>query len=270
MRVVVLVAGKGTRMGSSIPKPLTNFAGKPLLVRQLESLRPWVSDIALVTGYAEGSYAGLARQWSLTIFKDESYRTGNMVSSLLAAREWFDGKEDLLVSYGDIAFSPRVVRAIIDANSREMSLPVNTCWRPLWEARFNDPLTDVESLRMTEGRVSALGARPSSLDDVEGQYMGMIFIPKNRQADLIVSLQRQVEDNPKVSMTEALSNLIEEGMEVRPIFVNGGWLEVDTPSDLLLYIRLLADGSLHKLIHDDQSYWKSESELSTEDPPISH
>ncbi len=48
--LVLLAAGKGTRLGSRIPKPWISLAGKPLLLHSLESLHalPWVDRVALV------------------------------------------------------------------------------------------------------------------------------------------------------------------------------------------------------------------------------
>jgi NDP-sugar pyrophosphorylase family protein len=47
-----------------------------------------------------------------------------------------------------------------------------------------------------------------------------------------------------MDMTSLLRGLLEQGVPVRAVPCVGGWVEVDQPSDLLLYERLLADRQL--------------------------
>lgn len=55
MQAVIMAGGKGTRLSSvlkDIPKPMVNFAGKPLLEYQIENLKEnGITDITLVIGY---------------------------------------------------------------------------------------------------------------------------------------------------------------------------------------------------------------------------
>ena len=54
MQIVILAAGKGTRMGEltlTVPKPLLPYHGKTLLEHKLDSLPPAVTEIILVIGY---------------------------------------------------------------------------------------------------------------------------------------------------------------------------------------------------------------------------
>lgn len=55
MRAVIMAGGKGTRLSTvlkDIPKPMVDFAGKPLLERQIDNLKEnGITDIILVVGH---------------------------------------------------------------------------------------------------------------------------------------------------------------------------------------------------------------------------
>ena len=52
---IILAAGKGTRMRSSLPKPLHQLAGKPLIEWVLDSMVAANAKDAMIVGGADGS-----------------------------------------------------------------------------------------------------------------------------------------------------------------------------------------------------------------------
>ena len=101
--VIILAAGRGTRMRSARPKVLHPLAGLPLIehvVRAAESLRP--ARIALVVGHqAEHVEAALARRGSIACARQhEQCGTGH---ALLQAEPLFAGLEGtIVVLSGDV------------------------------------------------------------------------------------------------------------------------------------------------------------------------
>jgi choline kinase len=101
------------------------------------------------------------------------------------------------------------------------------------------------------GRLVSIGQRVQEIDHIQGQYIGLVSF---RAAGLNVAcdLARQEraanirgeflirEDRPfsKLFMTDFLQGLINHGAEVWPAWVEGGWIEIDTLSDLDLASRL--------------------------------
>jgi dTDP-glucose pyrophosphorylase len=54
MKAIILAAGRGSRMGeltNSIPKPLIDFKGKPLLSYKLEALPQEITEAIIIVGY---------------------------------------------------------------------------------------------------------------------------------------------------------------------------------------------------------------------------
>ena len=65
LNVVVLAAGKGTRMVSSLPKVLHKIAGKPLLLHVLETARSLDCDnLQVVTGFGSEAVEEALGQWA--------------------------------------------------------------------------------------------------------------------------------------------------------------------------------------------------------------
>lgn len=74
MQAIIMAGGKGTRLSSvlkDIPKPMVNFAGKPLLAHQIENLKNnGITEIILVIGYLGEvirKYFGDGRKFGVSI-----------------------------------------------------------------------------------------------------------------------------------------------------------------------------------------------------------
>lgn len=236
MRAVILAAGRGSRLGSLTderPKCLVELRGRPLLERQIEALTSaGIEEIAIVTGYQAGRLAG----YSDTRFHNRRWDETNMVRSLGAAAEWL-AAGPCLVAYSDIFYSPETVRALAEEDTAPIAIAYDPDWRRLWEARFEDPLSDAESFRLDlERSVTEIGARTSSLDEIEGQYMGLLrFTPQGWRAveELLDGLPAEAGD--RLDMTGLLSRLIDRGLKIRAVPCVGPWGEVDQPSDIAHY-----------------------------------
>lgn len=241
MKAIILAAGQGTRLRpltNDRPKCLVELGSKPLLDHQLDVLRgAGINDITVVAGYREDQIkrAGLRK------ILNPRYAFTNMVYTLFCAHELMDGKEDLIISYGDIVYEPRVLQALLDCNA-PVCLTIDREWRRYWELRMDNPLEDAESLKLADGdKIVELGRKTDSYDDIQGQYMGLIKV----RADHVPLLPQVWErmdksasyfgkDFDNMFMTSFLQHLIDIGWDVRAAFVDNGWLEIDAPEDLEL------------------------------------
>lgn len=253
-RTLILAAGEGTRLRpltEFLPKTLVPLDGESLLARQMKvNQRAGIDDISIVTGHC----ASALKASGARLFHNPRYASTNMVESLSCARSLFDGSDDIVVAYGDIAYEPRLLESVLAAEA-PISVVVDVGWRQLWELRMDDPLSDAETMKLdVGGRIVELGEKPSSMDDIQGQYIGLFKVSR-RFAPLFFEAYDRLPAFPlhggrpreKIFMTAHLQNHINAGVEVLAAKVEHGWLEVDSVQDLLRYEAALADGRLQHL-----------------------
>ena len=239
MVVVILAAGRGTRLypyTEDHPKCLTLLNGQTLIERQLATLNAaGLNNVRVVTGYRQEmlDLPGLRR------VHNADWATTNMVRSLFAAEAFFG--TDLIVTYGDIVYNDAVLRALL-SSEHDISVVVDREWKTYWQARSEDPLGDAESLRMDDmGRIIDIGNRINSLNEPEGQYIGLMRFRNQGLVEMCQAyagmgrIKRPWMDERSLDqayMTDLLMELIHGKMDVHAVTVSGGWLEIDTTDDL--------------------------------------
>lgn len=236
MKAIILAAGRGSRMKSLTderPKCLVELRGKPLLEWQLAALRgAGISEIAIVTGYKRE----LLTDQGLTEFHNSRWAETNMVSSLACAETWLQ-TEPCIVSYSDIFYSPSAVLSLMTCNA-SLAVTYDPNWLELWTRRFGDPLLDAETFRLTaDNTLAEIGSTPKSVDDIQGQYMGLLRFTPDSWAE-IVRLRSTLtpEQRDKVHMTNTLQHVIDAGrLPIHALPYAGEWGEVDSSEDLFLY-----------------------------------
>lgn len=244
MRALILAAGRGSRMldlTADRPKGLVELGGRPLLERQIAALRAGgVTEIAIATGYRAEQLAPYADR----TFHNERWAETNMVRSLAGAAEWLE-RAPCLVSYADIVVTPPTVAALA-ACPADIAISYDPRWHDLWARRFADPLDDAETFhRAGDGRLVSIGAKPRALDEVQGQYMGLLRFTPAGWAAIRARLDGALAPRlDKLDMTSLLSDLLAAGLTVQTVAAQGPWIEVDSGEDLALYARMMEAGEL--------------------------
>ncbi len=234
MKAIILAAGRGSRMGSLTsdqPKCMTVLGGQSLLDRQLLALQQGgVTEQAIVRGYLAETFTQ-----SVTYFDNPRWIETNMVASLACADDWLR-HDSCLISYSDIVYGADSVRRLAAA-AGDIVITYDPHWRRLWELRFADPLSDAETFRLSDnGNLLEIGDRAGSLDDIEGQYMGLLRLtPSGWQtiADLMGRLAPEKLDS--LDMTSLLQLLLNVGVPIGCVAIAEPWYEVDSEADLRLY-----------------------------------
>lgn len=255
MKAIILAAGQGTRLRPHTddkPKCMVELAGKPLLHRQLEALRSvGVQRILLVGGYRADRLEAEGVERAI----NPRYAETNMVGTLFCAEDWMTPGEDFLIAYGDIVYEPRVVQSLLDTDA-PIAVSVDRQWQALWESRMDNPLSDAETLKIRDGnQIIELGKKPRSLDEIQGQYMGLIKV----RGDHVAAFRKawhaldqkalyDGKDFDNMYMTSFIQHLIDSGHDVRAAFTDNGWIEVDTVEDLAHYEKMQYAGALDRFI----------------------
>ena len=238
MRSIILAAGRGSRLRpitDKLPKSLVPLQGRSLLSYQLDVLRSaGIPDINIVTGYLPECFdiAGVS------YLHNPRYMETNMVYSLFVAESLFDPTTDLVISYGDIIYSPAVLKTLLKSNA-PISIAADRCWERYWHARMSNPLSDAETLKLNYDRVTEIGSRPTAYSDIQAQYIGLIKI-KALYLPAILEFWNSLKtpktygqpSRDQMCMTSFLQHLVVHGWDIRASLIENGWAEIDTLSDL--------------------------------------
>jgi choline kinase len=253
VRAIILAAGEGARLRPYTldrPKCLVELGGKPLLVQQIDVLkRAGIKSITVLTGYRAEQIEALG----YPTHHNPDYAHTNMVATLMCSAGLLNGGDDVLIAYSDILYEPRIIEALC-ACPEAMCATVDTLWLELWRIRMEDALADAETLKLDDQlNVIELGKKPLSLDDIQGQYMGLVklradFAPTVVDAYKQMDRQRLYDGHSfeNMYMTSFLQYLIGQGHPLKAVCVKNGWLEIDTVDDLMLYKQMYERGTLEK------------------------
>jgi len=241
VKAILLAAGRGSRLSpltDDRPKGMVELDGKPLLHYQLEVLHgAGITDIAVVTGYRGDRISHPAVP--IRRIENARWETTNMVASLYCAAPELSSAA--IVAYTDIVYQPSVIRSLL-ACPADICVVVDTGFLTYWKLRFDDPLSDVESLQMdAQGCITKIGDKVTDLDDVQAQYIGLMKFSAAGAALLRRTLD-SLRDDPgfdRMFMTDLLRHLIHAGHPVTAVPHRHGWVEIDSASDLELAGRIL-------------------------------
>lgn len=119
--LIILAAGKGTRMKSDLPKVLHPIAGAPMLIHAIVSGAPLEpAKVVVVAGHGADQVKAATLEFDDTIeitLQTEQLGTAHAVAQAGPALQGFDG--DALVLYGDTPFiQPDTLERMADARTR--------------------------------------------------------------------------------------------------------------------------------------------------------
>ncbi|AEP09345.1 putative sugar nucleotidyltransferase [Micavibrio aeruginosavorus ARL-13] len=216
-----------------VPKCLLKIEGRPLIEWQINAMREaGIDEIGIVTGYKREALSS----YGLVEFHNDKWQETNMVSSLSCADEWLKSSA-CVVSYSDIFYDSSAVSSL-KGSPAEVGITFDPNWLNLWANRFDDPLSDAETFRIDrDNTLLEIGGRASSVDEIQGQYMGLLRITPKGWVKIqeVRSGLPDLERN-KLQMTHLLQKLIaEDRCQISAIPYLGKWGEFDSADDIVAY-----------------------------------
>jgi len=241
MRVIILAAGSGSRLGSitdNIPKPLVEVNGRSIIERQIDIFQnKGIKDIVIVTGAKNEKF----NIKNISYVHDSEYDKHDQLGSLIAADLELSG--ELLITFGDILFDEHILEQILTTSSN-FAVAVDLNWTKSYEKRIDNPIELAGKVLIKDGKIKEFSENlPIEKEGcLIGEFLGIIKISKSNTLILQKCLH-QLQKNHKgkfhdaqsfkyAKITDFLQELIESNIDINPIFVCGKWCEIDTPKDL--------------------------------------
>ncbi len=224
MRGVIMAGGRGTRLRPitySIPKPLVPIAGKPCINYVLDSFhRAGVDSSIITTGYKfESLIKGVLEnqiQKERTLFSVEMEPAGTAGSVKRAAE--FMG-DTFLVGSGDILsdFELKDLVAFHKKNGFKISLALTT---------VEDP-SQLGIVETSNGRVVRFLEKPSKGETFSNLANAGIYVVEKEIMDYVP------DDKPYDFAREFFPKLLEMGIPIGGLEVQGTWVDTGRPPDLI-------------------------------------
>ena len=235
--LILLSAGSGKRLRPytvSKPKCFVKI-GKTTLIENLIKIvkKTRISKITLVYGKNYHLYKKL----KISLIKNQKFKTTNMLYSLFCSLK--ELKNNIIISYTDINFSQKIINRIFKEDDF-ISIVVDKDWKNYWKKRSLNYLNDIETLKINKkGFIDNIGQKViNEKIDVQGQYIGLIKIPKKLIKNIkeeLINLSKKGKINnikfEKAYMTDFLNYLIQKGYHLKPVFLEHEWIKVDTLKD---------------------------------------
>ncbi|KXC05510.1 NTP transferase domain-containing protein [Microbacterium hominis] len=221
LQTVILAAGMGSRLGRSLPKPLTALSdGRTIMQQQHDNIRAAFGSAARIT-----TVVGYRAEAIVDAFPDseyvynERYDQTNTSKSLLRALR-ATGRAGVLWLNGDVVFDPRVLgraRPLIDA---EQSF-----------ATVNTSSVSDEEVKYTVSSEGFIAELSKTVRGGVGEAVGINYISAADKRALIAQLSR-VDDQDYFERGLELA-IAENGLLLEPLDISDLYaVEVDFAEDL--------------------------------------
>jgi choline kinase len=249
-RAILIAAGRGKRLGThtdEIPKCMVQVGERPILGWVWDALASvGVDELVVIRGYRGDVLEQFVRSLvPKAIFVDNhEWQTNNILLSLACARRYLD--QPCYMTYSDIVFTRGVARAAADSTA-EIGLVIDRQFRDIYVGRTEHPLDEGEVADLLpDGTVARVGKKALPPAEAIGEYIGLsrlgargIAVAANT-IDQLAQRYAGREEEPfqraaryrNAYLTDLWQQLIDTGIRIDPILIDGQWREIDTGQDL--------------------------------------
>ena len=189
LAVIILAAGKGTRMNSDLHKVLHPIAGRPMVAHLLASVAELAPEReVVVAGHGREQLARVLGETAQIVVQDPQLGTGHAVQQAEPALADFAG--DVLILYGDVPFvRPATMRAMLDRlHGDDAPAVVVLSFEPEDALRYGRVIAD-------EGRIAKMVEYKDASAAERACHLCNSGLMAVRAADLFALLARVGNDN---------------------------------------------------------------------------
>jgi dTDP-glucose pyrophosphorylase len=226
-KAVILAAGRGTRMReltTSVPKPMVEVAGQPILAYIVEGLRDaGVRKFLIIVGYRKEvivNYFGNGSAFGVEIAYQEQIIQDGTGKVVALARE-FCGSDPFILSYGDILVDPASYVPLTQPGDAEMILTV----RHTLDVSKGGAVYLNDRFEVVDLREKQPSERPQT-----NWYNAGFYCFKPTIFPYIDRLQKS--QRGEYELTDAIRAMAHEGKSVRAVEIKGFWVDVRDPEIL--------------------------------------
>ncbi len=221
LQTVILAAGMGSRLGRSLPKPLTELSdGRSIMQQQHDNIRAAFGTDARITTVVGYKAEAIVEAFPhVDYVYNDRYDQTNTSKSLLRALTK-SGKGGVLWMNGDVVFDPRVLGRAIALIERDQSfVTVNT-------SKVSDE--EVKYTVSADGHINELS---KTVQGGIGEAVGINYISSTDKAAFIRQLSR-VDDQDYFERGLELA-IAEDSLRLQPLDISDLYaVEVDFAEDL--------------------------------------
>lgn len=221
VNVVILAAGMGSRLGRSLPKPLTELSdGRTIMQQQHDNIRAAFGDDAVITTVVGYKLEHIVEAFpEVEYVYNEAYDQTNTSKSLLRALK-ATGKAGVLWLNGDVVFDPQaLVRSAPLVHADRSFVTVNT-------AKVSD-----EEVKYTVDAEGFINEISKEVVGGLGEAVGINYISSADKQALIAQL-KHVDDQDYFERGIELA-IQHDGLRIEPVDISDLYaVEVDFAEDL--------------------------------------
>ena len=227
---IVLAASRGSGLGEATedaPKCMVDVRGKPLLRHLIGTLEAsGVGDVTVVRGYRKEA---IPRD-GIRVVDNDAYASNGEAASLACAADRLRG--ECVIVYGDVLFRQYILDGLL-GSAADITVVVDRSRRVAGNGRDLVAVDRADHGGYLDEQAPLLTAVAAEGAAVSGEWIGLMRVTAAGAGVLRAELDAMRADGTLdgADMPAVLARLVRRH-PVAVHYINGHWLDVDTPGDL--------------------------------------
>ena len=239
MKIIFIAAGSSTRLGTktlNFPKGLIKINNNSIIGTQLELFNK-SDDIVIITGPNADKF----NFKNVTYINDTNHKKHDVLGSLMVAKSHMNN--EIVTTYSDIIFDEKILNSIVEFKG-DIGIAIELNWEKRYINRDQHPKSEADNVIIQNGEIVKIrkNISESKDDQIIGEFIGLMKLSKegakifkNKYSELEKTHEGKFHNAPSLErayLTDMLQELINSGLKISPIIINGSWCEIDTPQDI--------------------------------------